>query len=60
MADLTKCNGVNCPVKESCKRFTSESGYIWFAKSPIKDGKCAMYWGIEQDSILNHLKGIMK
>jgi len=62
MSDITKCNGVNCPVKESCKRFTAESGVwqSWFAESPIKDGKCEMYWGKTQESIMDTLKNIMK
>jgi hypothetical protein len=62
MSDITKCKGVNCSIKETCKRFTSESGFIqsWFSESPIKDGKCEMYWGANQDSILNKLKSITK
>jgi len=62
MSDITKCNGINCPVKESCKRFTAESGFrqSWFTESPIKDGKCEMYWGTAQESIMQELKNIMK
>jgi len=62
MSDITKCNGINCPVKESCKRFTAESGFrqSWFTESLIKDGKCEMYWGTAQESIMQELKNIMK
>jgi len=62
MADITKCDGANCLIKDTCKRFTSESGFrqSWFSESPIKNGKCEMYWGITQDSILNTLKEITK
>lgn len=38
MADITKCPGTNCPIKEQCNRFTAESGerQSWFAEIPGK------------------------
>ncbi len=47
MTDITKCSGENCPMKESCYRFTAESegiGQTYFIEPPIKDGKCEHYW----------------
>jgi hypothetical protein len=29
MADISKCDGENCPLKESCYRFTVESNPLW-------------------------------
>lgn len=63
MSDITKCTGVNCNIKETCKRYTSESGFrqSYFSCPPVdKNGKCEMYWGVQQESILNALKNIMK
>jgi len=44
--DITKCSGENCPMKESCYRFTAEAGQMqsYFIEPPIKDGKCEYYW----------------
>jgi hypothetical protein len=60
--DITMCKGTNCPIKESCYRFTAkpEEYQCWFTESPIKDGKCEMYWGEKSQSIYNQLKAIMK
>ena len=46
MADVSKCSGTNCPLKETCYRFTapnSELWQSWMTSVPIKDGKCEMY-----------------
>jgi hypothetical protein len=47
MSDITKCEGDECPMKESCYRFTApaEEYQSYFVEPPIKDGKCHMYWG---------------
>jgi hypothetical protein len=61
MSDLTKCKGQNCPIKQKCKRYTSKES-VWqsyFVESPIKDNKCDMYWGEQNESIFNQLKGIL-
>ena len=60
--DITKCNGTNCPIKESCYRFTSEDNEVlqaYFVDPPIKDGKCEMFWSQSTTDILNQLKDIM-
>ncbi len=61
MADLTKCKGDNCPLKETCKRYTSEASLYqsWFVEPPIKDGKCTMYWGAEAEGIFNQFNNIV-
>jgi len=63
MPDITLCRGTGCPHKEKCYRFTAKPSENWqsyFIDSPIKDGKCDMYWGENAESIWNQLKDIMK
>jgi hypothetical protein len=62
MADITKCKGTDCPLKENCYRFTAKSNDVYqsyFVDPPIKDGKCDMFWGETQKEILNQLKNIV-
>lgn len=65
MADISKCSGEDCPVKEKCYRFTataSEFMQSYFFEPPlkIKDGvfTCEMYWGDQANSIWKQLKDI--
>ena len=65
MADICMCSGKDCPVKETCYRFTSlvnEYGQSYFNDPPgeIKDNKftCDMYWGEKAEGIWNQLKDI--
>jgi hypothetical protein len=65
MADISKCSGEDCPVKELCYRFTaptSEFMQSYFCKPPfeIKDGvfTCEMYWGDQAHAIWKQLKNI--
>jgi len=62
MTDITKCKGLNCPVKEKCYRFTAKADEYqsYFVDAPIKDGKCDMYWGENAENIFNQLKEIVK
>jgi|CryBogDrversion2_3_1035228.scaffolds.fasta_scaffold34744_1 hypothetical protein len=49
MADIAKCEGTNCPMKETCYRFVvpaEELGQAYFLEPPIKDDKCEYYWNI--------------
>ena len=63
MSDITKCTGVNCLVKERCKRFTAESKDYWkswyFVEPPFKivEDKftCEMYWGQNAQAVWNEL-----
>ena len=49
MADITKCMGTNCPLKESCYRFLAEDDFrqSYFRDVPFKNGKCKYYWNIK-------------
>ena len=63
MPDITMCMGTNCPHKETCYRYTVKPSEYWqayFMKSPIKDGKCYMYWGENAEAVWNQLKEITK
>ena len=46
MADITKCKGTDCPLKETCYRFLAMEGLrqSYFIDVPFKDGKCKKYW----------------
>ena len=46
MPDISKCTGEECPMKETCYRFTSPAGMYqsFFMTPPIKNGKCEYYW----------------
>ena len=46
MAYITKCKGINCPLKESCYRFLAMESLrqSYFTDVPFKDGKCEYYW----------------
>lgn len=52
MADITMCNGGNCPNKLTCYRFTAtpnpywQSYFVGYPDNKIDDNKvdCAMYW----------------
>ena len=46
MPDISKCTGEECPLKETCYRFTSPAGMYqsFFMTPPIKNGKCEYYW----------------
>ena len=51
MSDITKCRGINCPIKEHCKRYTAIANDQWqayFTEVPFKieDDKlsCDMFW----------------
>jgi hypothetical protein len=38
---------------------TSKRVPVYFTESPIKDGKCHMYWGEVQQSIMDALQDIV-
>jgi hypothetical protein len=63
MTDITKCEGTNCPVKQSCYRYTAkvnEHRQSYFTEPPIKDGECEMYWGENSQRIWDQLNDIVK
>lgn len=49
MSDITMCNGKDCPLKESCYRYTAPKSLIWqsyFQVTPYnhKEEECEYYW----------------
>jgi hypothetical protein len=42
MPDITMCKGKNCPLKESCYRFTAkpDEWQSFFLEEPVKDREC--------------------
>lgn len=47
MPDITMCQGGDCPIKETCYRYTapvSDFRQSWFCEYPFKDGECDMFW----------------
>lgn len=49
MADISKCEGTNCPLKEKCYRYTVKDDEYWqsyFTKIPydIESGECDYLW----------------
>ena len=67
MADITMCDGTDCPIKEQCDRFTSkpnEHRQSYFVNVPGKLDEdlqftCDWFYGETQESILNQLKDIV-
>ena len=58
MAGISKCSGIECYLKEKCKRYTAEKSLVWQSylfEPPLKDGKCDMYLdnGIEEKQTQN-------
>lgn len=62
MADITKCTGKDCKIKNKCYRYTAKSGVWqpWFSNSPLQNGICKMFWGEQTENIYNQLKEIVK
>jgi hypothetical protein len=72
MSDITKCKGNGCPIKNHCHRFTSKEHshrQSYFTSTPLKiiESKgdkikieCEMYWGKNQDQIMDFFHQILK
>lgn len=60
--DITMCSGKGCDFKERCFRFTAKPSdrQSYFVNPPIKDGKCDLFWGENQENILKMLQDIVK
>ena len=51
MADITMCEGRDCPLKEKCFRFKANPAKMcqtYFSEAPYKDGECDYFWPIEK------------
>lgn len=52
MADITKCEGTGCTVKDSCYRYTAPDGVrqVYFTTVPLETSRqhdgmtCEYYW----------------
>lgn len=46
MADISKCVGANCPIRNSCYRYTvkADNMYQYWGDFQYIDGKCDYYW----------------
>jgi len=50
MADITMCEGGDCPLKENCYRYkapVSEYRQAYFMYPPYVDGECKEFWSVE-------------
>jgi hypothetical protein len=51
MADISKCSGTNCPLKESCYRFLAKPSQMqsYFMEVPYNNesNDCDFYWDRE-------------
>lgn len=59
---ITSCTYLGCPLKSSCKRFTSQpTGDYLTNPSKTVNGKftCDMYWGEESDYLFQQLTSIL-
>lgn len=52
MSDISKCNGMNCPVKDRCFRFLAPSHpyrqwYVGISSTEAATGEdCHMFWNV--------------
>jgi hypothetical protein len=63
MSDVTMCEGIDCPIRNKCYRYTAKPSEYWqayFTEPPIKDGKCGMYWGENAEAVWNQLKEVVE
>ena len=52
MADMSKCIGTDCPLKESCYRYTAPESEIWQSWLSVvwydkTTNKCELWWNNE-------------
>jgi len=53
MSDITMCEGLECPLKEKCYRYTAPANEYWqayFAEIPydIESEECEHYWDVQK------------
>ncbi len=63
MPDITKCQGITCPIKENCYRYTSEADMYqsYFGSVPYdyENNKCEHFWqdkSVQRENIINIMK----
>lgn len=52
MADISKCNGEGCELKESCYRYTVPADFLYqaYIVPMLKGMYCNSYWEVEEKS----------
>ena len=59
MADISKCTGLGCSLKDRCYRFTVEANELYqsyFETPPmLKSGECLYFWGDNNNNVLNDI-----
>ena len=61
MTPETFCTDKECPYKGICMRWSTSSDIEWrFTESPRKGDSCDMFWGRNQQNILDKLERIVK
>jgi hypothetical protein len=61
MPDITMCKGTDCPLKETCYRYTATPSLLQsiYIDVPLKeDGTCEHYWKIESPTSKQKTKTI--
>lgn len=60
MPDISKCNGINCPIKNDCYRHTAPDSTVQaYGVFKYKEGKgCTFYWDNKQEG-RNTLKDLL-
>lgn len=59
MADITKCEGGDCPLKERCYRYTAEADELhqsYFVEVPYNGTDCDHYWGPNAETVWADIK----
>ena len=65
MTEITKCTGENCPLKDSCHRYTSKDNNVqqsYFVNPPFDKrlNTCVMIWNDNAEWLYQSLKNIVK
>jgi hypothetical protein len=60
--DIPMCKGRDCPLTESCYRYTVDVSKCqsYFIESPFKNGRCELYWGDDIQGIYETIQKFKK
>jgi len=56
MPDITKCKGINCPIRDNCYRYTARDSDFyqsWFVDDTVgklvdNNFSCDVYWEVKE------------
>jgi hypothetical protein len=56
MSDISKCEGTNCPLKETCFRFKAKSNefrqaYLTEVPYDHDNNSCDVYWEVKKEDL---------